>query len=316
MGWMTQAEAQTASGLTSIADFTTASQFVTWALGNGSCVRTSDTYEIVPVFSANGIYLKQRVDTSEYEVRGLEREFANNLAKYMRYDNTHTWTYYAIDPDGNLQTAHATEAPPASGTASVYYKAGFGSSWQSVSGVKVPDQNVVPYKYRARATRANGADGWRVVISYTRYRHLPYGSDAQRDGGVWFIPTVPNEVKTGIVVSRSSSKTHLATSINNYSLYQLESSVATEYRFLSETEANAKANEVQNNSRVFIAPYQVAYSTGSGSRYIYVNVRGGGTNGLSPATDVKVATRYVGGGEGWTATVTAVTYQGVEELGS
>ena len=159
MAWMTKSDAQTLSGVTTINDNATATSFITWARTNGYCVRMAYAKEVASLYDDNGISLKQEISTTVYEMRGLERDFAANLASYLTKDNTRKWNYYGIDTNGDVQVVQVNEAPEASATARVYYRLGGSTTWKSVSSVHVPDSSVSAVVVVARASRVNDIRG-------------------------------------------------------------------------------------------------------------------------------------------------------------
>ena len=310
MSWMTKADAQTLSGISTINDNATATQFVTWARTNGYCVRVAYSSEAARLYNDNGISLTQTISTSVYEIRGLERDFATNLAQYLTSDTTRRWTYYAVDANGDVQAVQVNEAPPAAATKTVYYRLGGSTTWKSKSGVTVPDSEINARVAVARASRVNDAGCWRVNLTYTTYQHLPYNNSATRVGGNWFIPIPMAEATNGLVVSQSATKTFVSYD-GSTPIYQKETTVVKEYRYLTETEAASKVqSETASNSRTYDVKCQVSWSSSGGTTYKNVQVRGGGTDGRTAATDKTAVSRLVSKEMGWCVTVTETTYQG------
>lgn len=305
MSWITQQEAQNASGIT-ISDFDSAGQFVAWAVTNGWCSRLQDDKELVTLYENSTMKLTQNVETTVYEFRALDQNFATFLARLMTDDTTKLWTYYAIDDKGDIHTVQVPEYFESESASVSYYDplisyTSGGSQYygqnQTIT-TKVPklkknvngqERDTIPYKYTGTAVRDNDADGWRVTLTYRKYDHIPRDQTSARPGG--FVPTPPNSAKLGVVVSTVHSKQYVATDLNGYNVFQEENTTTKEYKYLTKQEADTiRANQAASNSRLYIVRLVVSWSTQGGNVYKDISVRGGSAWGAGATDKTPVST--------------------------
>ena len=310
MGWITLSQAQAGAGTT---DTTNASAILiaTWLEGQKAGYVVSHTHPIETVYSRDGIDLKQEIDITVKEYRGLAKDLAEFLARYLYENNTVQWTMYGITSTEDIHEAEITYGAPQSSYAdTLAYKIGGSGTnkyLQSINSLLghyfFPPSN--GKLVEADAQRANAADGWMVRATTTNYIAPDYTSTSRVINKA-FIPLPPTEAWNGIVVSQSKQKIFVAYD-GATPYYQNTTTVVREYRYLTKSQAAAKVNsEATNNSRTRDIRVKVAWGAG-GDTYKNISVRDGGS-GKTAGTD-KVATSRPQGRGFYTVSVNEITYQ-------
>ena len=300
MSWLTKSEAKSGAGV-SADNNTTAKTVFEWLKTRRNAVTLSHVHPIETVYSKNGITCKQEYDHETVEIRGITLDLAEWLAMYLQEDTSVVWDMYGLDKDGEIHTCQCTYGPAASGTQKLGYKKGENGTgtWTSnyetyptaISGVNAIGAG---RKVEVGNARANEADGYRVTVNTTVY-FCPHYNTYARAMNPAFIPCPPNEAKNGVVTSTSKEKVLVAYD-GNTPVYQNTTSVVREYRYMTASEAATKVNAVASNgSRVIDVRVAVSWGTG-GTTYKNIQVRGGGTNGTTAATDITATSRPMGNG--------------------
>ena len=306
MSWITLAEARTGAN-TSASTNAAAKLIATWLEGLKAGYEVSHDHPTETVFSRDGISLVQEMDISVKEYRGLAKDLAEFLAQYLQENNTRKWKMYGITSNGEMYESETTYGGPASSAkAYLYYWLGGAGQTKSVSTSFYPPTDGLMVE--AHAERANSADGWMVRAIATSYTVPDPGYHSNnRTVNKAFIPCPPTEAKNGVVVSQSKQKTYVSNDGTN-SVYQNVTTVVREYRCLTQAEANTKVtSEAASNSKTYDVRVLVSWGT-LGSYYKNMQVRGGGDDGQTAATD-KVATSRPQGDGLYTVSVNEVTYQ-------
>lgn len=205
-------------------------------------------------FEDAGVILRQPVQTTRAAYVGLDRDLAERVAAALAAD-TVAKTYY--------------------------YKAQTSSS--NLLDVLVAER-LSGSRTEAVARRRNDADGWETSVVVTSYPATTWSG---------WSTSVPSSASNGIEVARSSSRTFIFNYAGNV-LYQTESTVVTEYRFVA---AGNVASMVSNNTAD--ASWIQKEKTVSGvkvSRYVRDGVQ------------KTASARYIDSARLWTVTVTATTY--------
>lgn len=312
MGWITLEEAQTGAGTTATTN-EAAKLIATWLDGHGFGYVVSDNRPVDTVYSRDGIDLKQERRIVVKEYRGIARSLAKFLSEYLYENTTVQWTLYGITNTEDIHEVEITYGPPKSShvDALSYYIGGSGANKWLLNIYAYlghyyypPDTGTL---VEAAAQRVNAADGWMVRVTTTTYIAPNYASSSRTINKA-FIPLPPTEAWNGIVVSRSKQKTFICDD-RNTPVYQSIETVVREYRYLTKSQADAKVDsEAANNSKTYDVRVVVSWGT-SGTTTKNITIRGGGTNGSTPATD-KVATSRPQGRGLYTVTVNEITYQG------
>ena len=329
MAWISLAEAQAGAGTTDLTN-AAAKSISAWLATRGSKVETAADSKLNTVFSHDGITFKQQVDTTVVEYRGLSKDLAKFLGKYLNEDNTREWQFWGVSQAGEVYQVTAIYGPPSTSKNidyAYYWPGESGRSDQykrrSVTKSTIGYDFYPPTKgakVEATANRSNEADGWIVTETKTEFplptvggaeSVLPYVaysySTTYRDYNRAFIPIIPNEAADGIVTSTNKQKTLVAYD-GGTPFYQNITAVTREYNYLTATEAAAKVNSLAaNGSRVIDVRVLVSWGTG-GSTYKNVQVRGGGSNGTTAATDTTATSRPIGNGY-YCVSANSVTYQ-------
>jgi len=312
MAWLSKADAKSGAGVT--ADTNAAAKSVlAWLKDRMHVVPLSHTHPIETVYSKNGISCKQEYDHETVEIRGITLDLSEWLALYLQEDTSVVWDMYGLDKDGEIHTCQCTYGPAASGTLKMGYKKGGNGTgtWTSdsvtyptaISGVNATGAG---RKVEVGNARANEADGYRVTVDTIIYFCPQYNTYA-RDMNPAFIPCPPNEAKNGMVVSTNKQKVLVAYD-RNTPVYQNTTSVVREYRYMTASEAAAKVDAVASNgSRVIDVRVVVSWGTG-GTTYKNIQVRGGGTDGATAATDISATSRPMGNGY-YVVSASEITYQ-------
>jgi len=313
MSWLTKAEAK--SGASVSADNNAAAKTVlAWLKTRGNVVTLTHVHPIETVYSQNGITCCQEYDYVSEEVRGVALDLAEWLARYLQEDTTVVWDMFGLDKDGEIHTCQCTYGTAASGTAKLgYKKGGNGTGTYTTNNQTYPTfvssttASGAGRKVDVANSRANEADGYRVTVNTTVYFCPQYNIYA-RDMNPAFIPCPPNEAKNGVVTSTSKEKVLVAYD-GNAPVYQNTETVVREYRYLTASEAATKVNAVAANaSRTIDVRVTVSWSTSGNTSYKNIQVRGGGTNGTTAATDITATSRPMGNGY-YVVSASEVTYQ-------
>ena len=312
MGWMTLAEAQAGANTTESTNAAAKTVFA-WLKTRKHAVTISHVHPIETVYSRNGITCKQEYDHETVEIRGIALDLAEWLAMYLQEDTSVVWDMYGLDKDGEIHTCQCTYGPAGPVTRTLGYRKGGNGT-----GTWTTDYHNYPVmvssttdtragrKVEVSNARANEADGYRVTVDTIVYFCPKYDTYA-RTFNPAFIPCPPNEAKDGIVVSTNKQKVLIAYEVDK-PIYQNTTSVVKEYRYLTASEAATKVNEVASNgSRVIDVRVVVSWGT-SGTTYKNIQVRGGGTNGTTAATDITATSRPMGNGY-YVVSANEVTYQ-------
>ena len=312
MAWLSKADAKSGAGVT--ADTNAAAKSVlAWLKDRMHVVPLSHTHPIETVYSKNGISCKQEYDHETVEIRGITLDLAEWLALYLQEDTSVVWDMYGLDKDGEIHTCQCTYGPAASEVRRLgYKKGGNGTNTATTNAVTYPtpisDVNATGAgrKVEVGNARANEADGYRVTVDTIVYFCPQYDIFA-RDLNPAFIPCPPNEAKNGMVVSKNKQKVLVAYD-GNTPVYQNTTSVVREYRYMTASEAAAKVDAVASNgSRVIDVRVAVSWGTG-GTTYKNIQVRGGGSNGTTAATDITPTSRPMGNGY-YVVSASEITYQ-------
>lgn len=318
MGWITLAEAQAGANTTESTN-AAAKLIAAWLDNqNAACVISHD-HPTETVYSRDGITFQQEKDVSVVEYRGLARDLAEFLSRYLGENNIRQWMMYGIDAQSEIHEVEATYGPPYSDYQNYiyYWIGGAGSSKKYISNVysKLGRYFYPPtdgHLVEVAAQRANAADGWMARATTTDFIAPSYGTKSYtgsyvREINKAFIPLPPNEAWDGVIVSQNKSKTLVAYD-GITPVYQNVSAVVREYRYLSLAQASAKvSSEASNASRSIDVRVLVSWGT-NGTTYKNVTVRGGGDNGNTAATD-KVPTSRPQGHGLYTVSVNEITYQ-------
>lgn len=316
MGWITLAQARTGAN-TSASTPAAAQAIATWLAGQNACTTVSHTHPANTVYSREGISLQQELDVKVLEYRGLAKDLAEFLARYLAEDTTRQWIMFGIDQFNGIHEVEITYGDPSTSSASaVYYWIGGAGSQKSVGSISTKLGHVfyppaTGLQVATEAQRANAADGWMVRVTTTEYIAPSYtgsGSNARTINKA-FIPVPPNEAWEGVTVSKSKQKTFIAYD-GSTPVYQSVETVVKEYRYLTETQASAKVeSECAQNSKTYDVRVQTSWSSSGGALYKNIQLRGGGNNGSTAATDKIATSRPMGHGL-FVVTVNEVTYQG------
>ena len=312
MAWLSKEDAKSGAGVSDNNNAAAKTVFA-WLKTRKNAVTLSHVHRIETVYSKNGITCKQEYDHETVEIRGITLELAEWLAFYLQEDTSVVWDMYGLDKDGEIHTCQCTYGPAASGTRKLgYKKGGNGTNTATSNSVTYPtpisDVNATGAgrKVEVGNARANEADGYRVTVVTIVYFCPQYDSFA-RDFNLAFIPCPLNEAKNGVVVSTNKQKVLVAYD-GNTPVYQNTTSVEREYRYMTASEAAAKVEAVASNgSRVIDVRVTVSWGTG-GTTYKNIQVRGGGTNGTTAATDITATSRPMGNGY-YVVSASEITYQ-------
>lgn len=311
MGWITLSEAQAGANTTESTN-ESAKLIAEWLNDqNAACVIAHD-HPTETVYSRDGITFQQEKDVSVVEYRGLARDLAEFLSRYLGENNTRQWMMYGIDAQSEIHEVEATYGSPDSKYLNgMYYWIGGAGGAKQLTGIKTilgsyfyppTDGRLVA----VTAQRANAADGWMARATTTDFIAPSYGSNVRKINKA-FLPLPPTEAWNGVIVSQNKSKTLVAYD-GTTPVYQNVSTVVREYRYLSLAQASAKvSSEASNASRSIDVRVLVSWGT-NGTTYKNVTVRGGGDNGKTAATD-KVPTSRPQGHGLYTVSVNEITYQ-------
>ena len=311
MGWITLAEAQAGANTTESTN-AAAKLIAEWLNDQNAAFVISHDHPTETVYSRDGITFQQEKDVSVVEYRGLARDLAEFLSRYLGENNIRQWMMYGIDAQGEIHEVEATYGSPDSQYQNVmYYWIGGSGGIQYLSQIssKLGRLFYPPTDGRlveVTAQRANAADGWMARATTTDFIAPSYNSK-DRVINKAFMPLPPTEAWDGVIVSQNKSKTLVAYD-GTTPVYQNVSTVVREYRYLSLAQASEKvSSEASNASRSIDVRVLVSWGT-SGTTYKNVTVRGGGSNGMTAATD-KVPTSRPQGHGLYTVSVNEITYQ-------
>lgn len=311
MAWLSKEDAKSGAGVSDDNNAAAKTVFA-WLKTRKNAVTLSHVHPIETVYSKNGISCKQEYDHETVEIRGITLKLAEWLAFYLQEDTSVVWDMYGIDKDGEIHTCQCTYGPAASGTQKfLYRKGGNGTNTVTTNYQTYPtpisdvDATGAGRKVEVGNARANEADGYRVTVDTIVYFCPQYNTT--RDFNLAFIPCPPNEAKNGVVVSKNKQKVLVAYD-GNTPVYQNTTSVVREYRYMTASEASAKVEAVaSNDSRVIDVRVVVSWGTG-GTTYKNIQVRGGGSNGTTAATDITATSRPMGNGY-YVVSASEITYQ-------
>lgn len=313
MAWLSLAQAKSKANVTANS-LAAAKTVITWLTENGYCFSTAHVHPINTTFSRSGISFKQELDVESFEIHGITKDLAEWLCRWRQEDTTIVWDMYGIDSKGEIYTVEATYGKPYFTTSSVYYWIGGAGNSKSVSGANRPvaisstaDNSDAGIRVELENGRANEAGGWHVTMTRTVFFCPDYSSNSSGRMNPAFIPVPPKEASDGIVVSTNKQKTLVAYD-GGTPVYQNVTQTVREYRYLTAAAAATKVtSEAKNASRVIDVRVLVSWGTG-GSTYKNVQVRGGGSNGTTAATDVVPTSRPMGNGY-YCVSANEITYQ-------